>query len=140
MKRIFTSLTVTTLIFTIAILSSFLSHYFPDIKSFIWIIMTISFLYLFLGWWFFKAYYPDGKLIILLLMGYFYSCLFMAQTFCTADWPFTGTLLRASFLWLSGQLIILFILRKKIPPRGFIQFLIEAAIFLAITVFQISIF
>ena len=138
MKRIFTKVTATTLIFTIAILSSFLSHYFPDFKSFIWILMTISFLYLFLGWRLFKAYNPDGKPIILVLMGYFYSCLFMAQTFCTADWPLTRTLLSASFLWLSGQLITLFILRKKIPPRGFIQFLIEAAFLLAITVFQLS--
>jgi hypothetical protein len=138
MKKIFTKSTFTTLIFTIAILSSFLSNYFPDFKSFMWIIMTISFLYFFLGWWFFKAYYPEGKPIILFLMGYFYSSLFMAQTFCTADWPFTKTILAVSFFWISGQLITLLILRKKIPFRGFIQFMIEAAFLLAITVFQLS--
>jgi len=73
-------------------------------------------------------------------MGYFYSCLFLAQTFCTADWPFTKTLLGVSFFWLAGQLITVIILRKKIPPRGFIQFLIEAIFILSITIFQIILY
>jgi len=57
-----------------------------------------------------------------------------------AKWPFAKTMIAASLFWVGTQTILIIILRKKIPPKGIIQFLIEASLMLIISIVQIVIY
>jgi hypothetical protein len=56
MGKVINKATVTTSVFTIGIILSFLSHYFPETKITIWILLAISLIYLSLGWYLFSGY------------------------------------------------------------------------------------
>jgi hypothetical protein len=137
MKKVNIKSPGTTLVFTIAILSAFLSHYFPETKSLAWILMAISFLYLFFGWWFFKAYHPGGNPVLLFFMGYFYSSILMCFVFAAFKWPFAESLMIAAFVWIIAQTVVLIVVRKKMPPKSFIQFIIEDFLLLLMAILQI---
>ena len=73
-------------------------------------------------------------------MGYFYAGVFIGSVFVLAKWPFSKTMIAVSLFWVVVQTVFIIVLRKKMPLKGFIQFLIEAALMLIISVFQIVIY
>lgn len=125
-------------IFTIGILSTLLSSYFPEARILTWVLLVISSIYLFLGWFLFKGYHPEGEPVLLFLMGYLYSSIFISSAFASADWPFAGVMAKVSIVWATIQIVLIFILRKKMAVKGFVQFLIEAGLLLFMAVLLIS--
>jgi hypothetical protein len=100
-------------------------------------LLTVTIIYLFLGWFLFKAYYPGGHPLLLFVIGYLYSGVFIGSVFAAAKWPFGKAILAGSIFWIAMQTVLIFILRKKMPPKGFVQFLIEAALMVTMSIFQI---
>jgi hypothetical protein len=138
MEKILNRSTVRILIFTTGLILSFLSSCFPEARILTWGLMCISIIYLFLGWFLFKGYYPEGEPVLLFLMGYLYSGIFMSSAFASEDWPLAGVLAKASIVWATIQIVLIFILRKKIPVKGFVQFLIEAGLLVIMAVLIIA--
>jgi hypothetical protein len=137
MKSFINKTTLAILIFTTGILSAVLSQFHPEMKFLIWILLTVTLIYLFLGWYIFNTYHPQGHPLMLFLMGYLYSGVFIGSVFAAAEWPFTKTILAGSIFWAVVQTVFIIILRKKLPPKSFIQFLIEATVMLTLTISQI---
>jgi len=129
--------TVTTSVFTIGIILSFLSHYFPETKILIWILLAISLIYLSIGWYLFRAYHPEEHPVLLFFIGYFYAGVFIGSVFAASERPLTQTMMMASVFWAVAQMVVIIIIRKKMPRKGFIQFLIEASLMLLMAVWQI---
>ena len=138
MEKILNRSTFTILVFATGIILSFLSSCFPEARILTWVLMFISIIYLFLGWFLFKGYYPEGEPVLLFLIGYLYSGIFMSSAFASADWPFAGVLAKASIVWATIQIVLIFILRKKIPVKGFVQFLIEVGLLVIMAVLIIA--
>jgi hypothetical protein len=124
-------------LFTIGITSAALSQLHPEVKFLIWIVFSIALIYLLSGWYLFKAYYPGGHPIILFGMGYFYAGVFIGSVFAATRWPFAETMMAISVFWAVAQTAVVIILRKKMPTKNFFQFLLEASLMLALTIFQI---
>jgi hypothetical protein len=126
-----------TLIFTIGMLITLISPYFPETKILYQIILVISISYLFLGWYLFKGYYPSGHPLLLFIMGYFYAGVFIGPVFTLAKWPYASAIIAASLFWAIAQTILIFYLRKKIPQKGLVQFLVEITLMLLIAILKI---
>jgi hypothetical protein len=134
MKQSYLKMLPGIILFTLTILSAGLSQFYPEIKILFWITILSSLGYLFLGWLIFKGYYPKGEPVLLVLSGYFYSGVLMGSVFTAANWPLANNMTFISFLWIAGQFIIVIAKRNKMAHEAFIQFLIEAAILLILSV------
>jgi hypothetical protein len=137
MKQLFSRTTVTILIFAVAIISAFIAPYLPWWNKVKYIVLSASLIYIFLGWYLFQGYHPTGHIGLLVLTGYLYSCVFMSLVFSIFEWPFAQMLLSVSFFWIAGLIVLIIVLRKKMPLRGFTQFLIEAGLMLGLVVLNI---
>jgi hypothetical protein len=103
---------------------------------FTWLIMGISFTYLFGGWYFFKGYHPEGKPLVLALLGYFYSSIFIGFfiSFLLSD---PGFMTGASTFWCIVLIVVVTIIKIIKHLKGLNQFYIEAIILLALAILQI---
>jgi hypothetical protein len=137
MRNIFNKETVATLIFLIGIVLSLFGQLHPEIKILTWLLLAVSMIYLFLGWFMFKAYFPGGHPALLFVMGYSYSGVFIGSVFSVSKWPFAVTMMAGAVFWVLVQSALVIVLRKKMPEKGLIQFLIEASLMLVMTVLQI---
>ena len=133
MGKKFYKTTASILIFTLGIIVSVFSQYFPESLGLRWILLSVAIFYFVLGWFLFKAYYPQGHPLLLFAMGYFYSGVFISSVFASAKWPFAKTVMAGSIFWITLQTLFVFILRKKMPGKGFIRFLSEAGLMLVLT-------
>jgi hypothetical protein len=138
MEKVISKSTISILLFTIAIVLSFMSHYLPDAKTLIWIILTIALIYFFLGWYIFRGYYPEGNPVLLFFMGYLYSGVFIAAVCVLAKWPFALTFMSVAVFFAVAQIVVTIIMRKKMAPKGFIQFLIEGSLMLVMSVLMLA--
>jgi len=118
-------------------LLTFISPYFPGTKILYLIILVISISYLFFGWYLFKGYYPAGNPLLLFIMGYFYAGVFIGPVFALAKWPFASVIIAGSLFWAIAQTILIIYLRKKIPQKGLVQFLVEITLMLLMAILKI---
>lgn len=137
MKSFISETTFTNSIFTTGILSAFLLCYFPGSNLLKWILLGVILIYLFLGWYLFKAYHPHGHTLLLFIMGYLYSGIFVGSLFAIKKWPLAETVMNVTVIWAIAQLTLVITLKNKLTPKNLIQFLIEATLMLGLSIFQI---
>ena len=130
MKNIKALSVICTMLFLISIVASFFGFLNQGNGFLKLILIVVSLIYLFSGWYFLKGYYPEGHPLVLFLMGYLYAGVFMAFAFVTAMWPLDKSMLAAAIAWSLIQMAMVTVVRKKIPREGFIQMLIESGIML----------
>ena len=121
-------------VFAVGILSSILTLIIPETRILLWITFGVSVIYLFLGWYLLKAYYPGGNPLLLFLIGYLYASIFMASFFSAAEWSLAGIFVKLAPVWVVTQFVLLSILRKKIPQKGLIQFIIETGLLFILSI------
>lgn len=137
MKLITQKFNIGIVVFIIGILLSVLALLIPDTRILVWGILTVSLIYLTLGWYIFKGYYPEGHAFLLFLMGYLYSGVFIALVFSITGWPLAITFITVAPVWALIQFAIIFSIRKKISQKALIQFIIEACILLLLDIILI---
>lgn len=124
---------ISTFLFLTGIVAAFFGSLNPGSKTLYTVLLMVSTLYLITGWYIFKGYHPEGHPLLLFLMGYLYASVFMSFSFTTAVWPLAETFIIIAIAWAAIQLIMISVIRKKIPREGFIQFLIEGVLMLIMT-------
>jgi hypothetical protein len=134
MKQQDNRLLVGILIFTIGFLSATLVQFYPETKILIRIALIFSVFYLILGWYIFRSYYHEGSFPVLFLMGYLYSSVFMAAVLEATGWALSTTMVSFTPVWVLAQILVVLKIRKKLSRESLIQFLIEAALLLILSV------
>ena len=134
MKQYGNNLLIGILIFTIGFLSAALAQFYPETKILIRIAFIFSMIYLALGWYIFRSYFPEGRPLLLFIMGYLYSGVFIASVFGAIGWPLATTMISIAPVWALGQIILVIVLRKKMPKEGFVQFMIEGGLMLILSI------
>ena len=137
MKQINEKFYIARIVFTIGILLSVLTFFIPNTIILYIGILVISLIYLTMGWYFFKSYFPEGHPLFLFLIGYLYSGVFIAAVFYCARWPLAKTFINIAPLWALLLLILLIFVRRKMPKKGLIQFIVEGSVLLLLTVLLI---
>jgi hypothetical protein len=134
MEQINRKFTATIIVFTIGMLLSLLTLVVSETRILSWGLLAVSLTYLIMGWYLFKTYFPEGHPILLFLMGYLYSGIFIAFVFYSVGWPLANVIMQLAPLWALIQFILLFMIRKKMPQKGLIQFFIEAGLLLLLSI------
>ena len=137
MKQINLKFNIALLVFVIGIILSSLTLLIPGSKILYMGIFVISLLYFVLGWYLFKGYFPEGNTLLLFFFGYLYSGVFIATVFYGAAWPLTRIFVNISLVWAIVLLSLIFIVKNKMPKRGFFQLIIEASILLVLSILLI---
>lgn len=125
---------ICTIIFSIGIVTAFLGYLIPEAKTLKCILLAVSFIYLFSGWYIFKGYHPDGHPLLLFLMGYLYSSVFIAFAFVIFSWPGAKNFIFVAPFWAATQLIMITVIRRKLSKENFIQFLTEGGLMLVLSI------
>ena len=102
-----------------------------------YILLSISVVYLFSGWYIFRGYYPEGHPLVLLLYSYIYASVFMSFAMIVFVWPLSRTIICVAPLWALLHLLVTYAIRKGIPREGFIQFLVEGSLMLVLIIYLI---
>lgn len=123
-----------TLIFAIGIVASFIGYFKPGSQFLGGFLIVIPITYLIAGWYFFKGYHPEGRTLLLFIMGYLYSSIFVAFTLAAAEWPMAKTFLSIAPVWVTAQLVIVIMIRKKLTRESLVQFLIESGLMLLLII------
>ncbi len=126
---------ISTFLFLVGIISTLLSHRLPNMKTFVFVALAVTILYLFTGVWLFKGYYPDAHPLLRFLLGYLYAGVFIAFTLVSADWPLARMFLSFAPAWIIALFAIVIYQRNKVPKEGFYQFLIEGSVMLLLNIF-----
>jgi len=124
-------------LFTLGFLSSLLSQLLCYVSLFEWLTLIISISYLLIGWYIFQGYYPKGNLFILIIMGYIYASVFISFAMLGFNLPLAKTIMLSSVFWIFIQILIIFLIRKKLPRRSTIQLLIEVVCLLLLVVYTV---
>ncbi|MGD0341474.1 MAG: hypothetical protein ABSA76_07190 [Bacteroidales bacterium] len=98
------------------------------------ILLAVSLIYVFSGWYLFRGYYPEGSPLLLFFTGYLYASVFIAFSFKAGKWPLAATMLYLAPAWAVAQLVITVLIRKKLSKEGLIQMVTEGVIMLALSV------
>jgi hypothetical protein len=121
----------------VVILGSVLSLYTqfrPNPRIFVWIVLTISLLYLCGGWILFKKYIPDGHPFLLFVMGYLYSGVFMAAVFSSYKWPLYEMFSVMAILFALLQILLVYLKRTIILKYSLVQLFFEGIIIFILSI------
>lgn len=121
-------------LFSAGILSALFSQILHR-DVFLWLTLFISMIYLFAGWYFFRAYHPEGNIFVLILTGYLYSSLFLAYTVNGFGLPLTKVFLIMALFWSLALILLILLLRKKLPKKGLISYSFEAVCLFLFTLY-----
>jgi hypothetical protein len=121
-------------ILIIGLISSVMAKFYPDLSILAWVTFLISMVYLFSGWYIFKAFYPDGHPLMLFIMGYLYSGVFIGAVFSATGWPMSDILIFFSLIWAVAQGVIVWTTRRKIPDKFVIHLEVEACLLIILSV------
>lgn len=134
MKKYYALSLVSTFLFLAGMIASFFGFLNQGSITLAYTLIFVSLIYLLLGWFLFKGYHPDGHPLLLFPMGYLYASVFMAFALAAAGWPMAKTFIMIAIAWAAIQLVMVSVIRKKIPREGFVQFMIEAVLMLVMTI------
>jgi len=125
---------ISRVIFLIGIIAALFGFQNQGNLPLTYILIIVSIGYLLSGWYLFRGYYPEGHPLLLFIVGYLYSSVFMAFAIVTATWSMASTFIAIAILWCIIQIVMMTVIRKKIPAGEFIQFMIEGSLMLILTI------
>jgi hypothetical protein len=134
MKSISILRNLCTILFVTGIVSSYLVLPGEANRIFPIVLLTVSLIYLFTGWFFFKGYNPEGHPLLLFLSGYLYAGIFIAFSFYAFGWPLNETFIYMAPFWSLIQIVMTTVIKSKLSKGSFIQFLIEGSLLLVLSV------